>query len=62
MRRLLFFLPAILLALLLYTPGVSAQDGTLRGRVSGQDGAALPGVQITVVGTNRGTVTDARGL
>jgi iron complex outermembrane recepter protein len=62
MRRLLFFMPALLAALLLSTEGVAAQDGTLRGRVTGQDGAALPGVQISVSGTNRGTVTDARGL
>jgi iron complex outermembrane recepter protein len=62
MRRLLFFMPALLAALLLSTEGAAAQDGTLRGRVTGQDGAALPGVQISVSGTNRGTVTDARGL
>ena len=62
MRRLLFFLSTVAATLLLFAPAASAQEGTLRGRVSGQDGAALPGVQITVVGTNRGTVTDARGL
>ena len=39
-----------------------AQERTISGRiVSGEDGSALPGVNVVVKGTTNGTVTDADG-
>src|SRR5690242_19999697 len=39
-----------------------AKERTISGRiVSGEDGTALPGVNVVVKGTTNGTVTDANG-
>ncbi len=38
------------------------QGGTVTGTVLGAQGQTLSGVQITVVGTQRGTLTDAQGV
>lgn len=38
-----------------------AQQRQISGKVTGPDGAALPGITIQVKGTNTGTVTDAEG-
>lgn len=43
------------------TLSVWAQDRVVTGKVSGEDGSALPGVNVTVKGTTNGTVTDAEG-
>lgn len=40
-----------------------AQDKTVSGKVtSSEDGSALPGVSVSVKGTNKGTTTDANGI
>ncbi len=40
---------------------VMAQERTVTGTVSDQDGASIPGVNIVVQGTSQGTVTDMDG-
>ncbi len=41
---------------------VVAQDRTITGRItSGEDNSALPGVNVLIKGTNRGTLTDVDG-
>ncbi len=41
---------------------VFAQDRTITGKVSSaEDGSALPGVNVILKGTSRGTVTDSYG-
>lgn len=47
------------IVLLLTTSAAFAQQ--VSGTVTGQDGAALPGVNVVVKGTNRGTTTDREG-
>ncbi|MDJ1479816.1 SusC/RagA family TonB-linked outer membrane protein [Cytophagaceae bacterium YF14B1] len=58
MKKLLF-----LCALLLMSVGtLVAQDRTITGKITDEkDGSAIPGVNITVKGTTRGTVTDVNG-
>ena len=38
-----------------------AQSGRITGKVTGEDGAGLPGVAILIQGTTQGTVTDFDG-
>jgi len=40
---------------------VWAQERTITGRVTGDDGSSLPGVNVILKGTSNGTVTDADG-
>lgn len=41
---------------------VAAQERTITGKVtSAADGSALPGVNVNLIGTNRGTITDPKG-
>ena len=40
---------------------VYAQERAVTGRVTGEDGSVLPGVNISLKGTNRGTTTDGKG-
>ncbi len=47
--------------LMLISAQVFAQDRTLTGRVSAQDGSILPGVNISLKGTTKGTTTNAQG-
>jgi TonB-linked SusC/RagA family outer membrane protein len=59
MRKMLLFI-----SLLLMVSGINAfaQDRQISGKVtSSEDGSPLPGVNITVKGTNRGTTTGADG-
>ncbi len=55
----------LLLGFLLYflaSPGcVYAQGGTVRGKVSAETGEALPGVNVVVKGSSRGTTSDIDG-
>ncbi|MFT4031438.1 MAG: TonB-dependent receptor [Siphonobacter sp.] len=52
----------VLVVMLLANLTSFAQDRTLTGKVTtAEDGTALPGVNILVVGTTRGTQTDANG-
>ncbi len=40
---------------------VSVADVEIRGRITGEDGVALPGASILIKSTTRGTITDADG-
>lgn len=62
MRRTWVLFSSLFLLGLLLAPQAEAQEGTIRGRVTSDNGSPLAGVQISLVGTNRGTVSDARGL
>lgn len=56
------FLLVICMCLTIAWSEVSAQERTVTGRVtSAEDGAALPGVNVVIKGTARGTVTDVSG-
>ncbi len=62
MRRSWVVLSSLLFSLLLLFPGLAeAQIGTLTGRVTSQ-GVPVQGAQVSIDGTTRGTLTDARGL
>ncbi|SEI55690.1 TonB-linked outer membrane protein, SusC/RagA family [Dyadobacter koreensis] len=58
MRKIL---SSLLGCLLLLGTQVYAQDRSLTGKVTAEDGSVLPGVNIAVKGTNRGSTTDAKG-
>lgn len=62
MRRTRVLFSSLFLLGLLLAPQAQAQEGTLRGRVTTDNGSPLAGAQISLVGSNRGTVSDARGL
>ncbi len=62
MRRPWVLSSSLFLLGLLLAPQAQAQEGTLRGRVTTDNGSPLAGAQISLVGSNRGTVSDARGL
>ncbi|MES2794693.1 MAG: carboxypeptidase-like regulatory domain-containing protein, partial [Bacteroidota bacterium] len=49
------------LALMLLTISAIQAQQQIRGKVTGQDGDALVGVNVSVKGTTRGTTTDANG-
>ena len=54
----------LLLSIFLWTIGLAtsfAQDKSITGKVVGDDGDGLPGVNITIKGSNRGTSSDAQG-
>ncbi|MBS1680371.1 MAG: SusC/RagA family TonB-linked outer membrane protein [Bacteroidetes bacterium] len=51
----------IVFILLLLASTVWAQDRTVSGRVTAEDGSSLPGVNVLLKGTTNGTVTDANG-
>jgi TonB-linked SusC/RagA family outer membrane protein len=55
-----FTLPVVV-ALLLCGLSLFAQDRTISGKVTADDGSLLPGVNISVRGTSRGATTDADG-
>jgi TonB-linked SusC/RagA family outer membrane protein len=48
-------------ALLLCGLSLFAQDRTISGKVTADDGSILPGVNVTLRGTSRGTTTDSEG-
>ncbi|MGV3640086.1 MAG: SusC/RagA family TonB-linked outer membrane protein [Adhaeribacter sp.] len=52
---------ALLMALLLLTTPLLAQQRTVSGRITGETGDALPGVTVLVKGTTNGTTTDTDG-
>lgn len=56
MRRILLFM-----VLLVVAWQVDAQDRTINGRVTSDDGSPVPGANVVVKGTSIGTVTDADG-
>lgn len=49
------------IATVLITVSAMAQGVTVRGTVSDQKGAALPGVNVVIEGTTKGVVTDKLG-
>jgi TonB-linked SusC/RagA family outer membrane protein len=55
-KLLSFFLVCIMLIGAVY-----GQERTIRGKVTGENGEALPGVSVLVSGTTSGTTTDADG-
>lgn len=60
MRKLLLL---VHMALCLLSVPLLAQDRVLSGRVtSAEDGVGLPGVNISIKGTTRGTTTDVDGM
>jgi TonB-linked SusC/RagA family outer membrane protein len=58
MRKIL---SSLLGCLLLLGTQVYAQDRSLTGKVIAEDGSVLPGVNISVKGTTRGSTTDGKG-
>lgn len=52
----------VLLGLLLVTAQAHAQQKTVTGRVTSEQGDPMPNVQIVVKGTNLGTLTDGEGM
>jgi len=62
MRKSLQWNAILALVLCLLAGSAMAQERTISGKVvSGEDGSALPGVNVVVKGTTNGTVTDADG-
>ena len=56
------FLAVILTVLAGFAPALAQQTGTIKGIVEdGQTGQPLPGVNVLIVDTDTGTVTDADG-
>ena len=41
--------------------GAQAQDAAVKGKVTDESGEAIPGVSVTVKGTQRGTITNVDG-
>ena len=66
MRRVLAFIPALLLLLAAPVFAQGEQSGAVRGRIASSDGLALPGVTITVESPSlqgvRSAVTDVNGV
>ncbi len=59
--RALLLTGALLAVWSLLAPTAFAQDRTVRGKVSEENGSSLPGVSVLVKGTQRGTTSDANG-
>ncbi|MDQ3845876.1 MAG: TonB-dependent receptor plug domain-containing protein, partial [Bacteroidota bacterium] len=57
MRRIVF----LLLGVLLWAGQLLAQNRTISGRVTDEQGNAIPNASVTVPGTNTGTTTNADG-
>lgn len=55
------FLSCLTLILFFLTPFVYAQEQTITGTVKDDEDTPLPGVNITVEGTSKGTSTDFDG-
>jgi TonB-linked SusC/RagA family outer membrane protein len=51
----------VLLFAALVNTGLYAQERLVTGKVTGADGAGLPGVNVTLKGTSTGTITDVEG-
>ncbi|HSJ23381.1 MAG TPA: carboxypeptidase-like regulatory domain-containing protein, partial [Longimicrobiales bacterium] len=62
-RRAGSFLLTALLVFGVYAEASAQASGTIRGRITDQmSGQPISGVQISVTGTQRGTVTDQNGV
>lgn len=53
---------AILGCMMFFTTHIVAQDRTVTGKVTADDGSELPGVTISIQNTNLGTITDTDGF
>src|SRR6478672_3862823 len=63
MRKLkLVKLTTYVVAFLLYLTPVFAQNRTVSGTITDQSGKGIPGVTVSVKGTNTSTQTDANGF
>jgi hypothetical protein len=51
----------LLLFILLYATNLMAQEKTISGVVTADEGYTLPGVNVLIKGTSVGTVTDLNG-
>jgi TonB-linked SusC/RagA family outer membrane protein len=58
MKKCLFILMSVLM---LVVPDTHAQDRTVTGKVTEEDGTAMPGVNVSLKGTSRGTSTNSEG-
>jgi len=64
LRNCVFYLRRSILTLLFFGFAISlasAQQRTVTGKVTSEDGGSLPGVNIVLQGTMQGVVTDADG-
>ena len=61
MRKHLLFRCVLLLCLSFSALAAWAQERTVTGKVSSDDGFPLPGVNVVVKGTSNGTITDSNG-
>src|SRR5215203_4388603 len=61
MRKTIARFCAMMLALLCFFSTTFAQNRTVTGTITDQNGAGIPGVTVTVRGTNTATQTDAQG-
>jgi len=57
MKRIIVLFSALMLSGIL----ASAQDHSVKGRVTGPDGNSLPGITVQVKGSNTATATDSKG-
>ena len=60
-RRLAHKVPLLSLLLLVITLAASAQERTLTGTITSDEGEALPGANVLVKGTSEGTISDIDG-
>lgn len=60
-RRWVYKVPILALMLLVCTLAASAQERTLTGTISSDEGEALPGASVLVKGTSTGTISDLDG-
>jgi len=61
MRKWMLFSLIMFVMLNMITNKGMAQEVPIKGTVHSEDGVPLPGVTVTVVGTDRATVTDMDG-
>ena len=60
-RRWVYKVPLLALMLLICTLAASAQERTLTGTITSDEGEALPGANVLVKGTSEGTISDIDG-
>lgn len=60
-RRMLAVAGALAALVLVHGPLTAQEPGTITGEVTNELGAPLPGIQVTLAGTQRGTLTNASG-
>ena len=53
--------PSLLILILLFQLPLYAQPAEISGRITGEDGTGLPGVNVMILGTTTGVITDLEG-